>query len=71
MADVVYIRCILIKLGWYQAARNGRGDRADPSKWTEVKGPLEVSSASNFQVYSPRNFDAVGLKISDIVHELH
>ncbi|KAL2651747.1 hypothetical protein R1flu_019875 [Riccia fluitans] len=25
-----------------KAARNGRGDRADPSKWTEVKGPLQV-----------------------------
>ncbi|KAG6555692.1 hypothetical protein Mapa_002929 [Marchantia paleacea] len=25
-----------------KAARNGRGDRADPSKWTEVKGPLEL-----------------------------
>ncbi|OAE32435.1 hypothetical protein AXG93_3218s1070 [Marchantia polymorpha subsp. ruderalis] len=25
-----------------EAARNGRGDRADPSKWTEVKGPLEL-----------------------------
>lgn len=26
-----------------QSAYNGRGDRADPSTWPEVEGPLSVS----------------------------
>lgn len=27
----------------FQSAYNGKGDRADPSTWPEVEGPLSVS----------------------------
>lgn len=29
-----------------QSAYNGRGDRADPSTWPEVEGPLTVRKSS-------------------------
>jgi len=29
-----------------QSAFNGRGDRADPSRWPEVEGPMTVSEYS-------------------------
>jgi len=29
-----------------QSAFSGRGDRADPSKWPEIEGPLKVKKYS-------------------------
>ncbi|KAL3686763.1 hypothetical protein R1sor_013072 [Riccia sorocarpa] len=43
-----------------KAARSGRGDRADPSKWTEVKGPLQVVLFEGWMLgFEPQSEEAV------------